>query len=47
MLMVLTDNIIAQNDFGNIISTSLSNSRSVSALSETTDFAMKKSIPRL
>ena len=45
MLTVLTDNIIDQNHFGNIIRTSLSNSRK--SKSEMIDFAMKKSIPRL
>ena len=47
MLTVLTDNIIDQNHFGNIIRTSLSNSMKSLAQSETIDFAMKKSVPRL
>ena len=41
---MLTDNIIDENHFGNIIRTSLSK---VMAQSENIDFAMKKSIPRL
>ena len=47
MLTVLTDKIIDQNHFGNLIRTSLSNSTTVSAQSEMINFAMKKSIPRL
>ena len=43
MLTVLTDNIIDQNHFGNIILTL----ETVLAQSEMTDFAMRKSIPRL
>ena len=39
--MVLTDNIIDQNHFGNIIRT-LVTLGTVSAQSETIDFAMKK-----
>ena len=47
MLMVLTDNIIDQNQFGNIIGHHYLTLETVSAQSETIDFAMKKSIPRL
>ena len=43
MLTVLTDNIIDQNHFGNIIRTSLSNSRNSFG---SIDFAMKKLIPK-
>ena len=46
MLTVLTDNIIDQNHFGNIIGTYYLTLETVSAQSETNDFAMKKSIPR-
>ena len=43
MLTVLTDNIIDQNHFGNIIRTShYLTLETVSAQSEMTDFAMKK-----
>ena len=41
MLTVLTDNIIDQNHFGNIIKTSLSNSKTVAAQSETIDLQLK------
>ena len=47
MLTVLTDNIIDQNHFGNIIRTSFLTLETISAQSETIDFAMKKSIPSL
>ena len=47
MLTVLTDNIIDQNHFGNIKGHHYLTLETVSAQSQTTDFAMKKSIPRL